>query len=53
MLIAHCVALDIQLAWVSLRSGGCQACEEADSGSGRKTRANPVSVKQEVSFVPL
>jgi len=53
MLIAHCVALDIQLARVSLRSVGCQACEKADSGSGRKTRANPASVRQEVSFVPL
>jgi putative transposase len=34
-------------------SAGCQACGEEGSGSGRKTRVKPTSVKQEVSFVPV
>ncbi len=34
-------------------SAGCQACGEEGSGSGRKTRTKPASVKQEVSFVPV
>lgn len=34
-------------------SAECEACGEEGSGSARKSRAKPASMKQEVSFVPV
>jgi len=34
-------------------SSTVSVCGEAGSGSGRKTRVKPASVKQKVSFVPI
>jgi putative transposase len=47
-LLAHGLAV---LSGPTASSAGCQACGEEGSGSGRKTRTKPASVKQEVSFV--
>jgi putative transposase len=61
----HDVNAAINLKKVAESSaGGCQpfqrhadcsvtACGEEGSGSGRKTRVKPASVKQEVSFIPV